>query len=501
MSGVRQPTVAVVGGGWAGCAAAVELARRHHRVDLYESAQTLGGRARRLRQADTGDVADQWETRLDNGQHILLGAYQESLRLMHVVGVDVSAALLRLPLQMRYPPGTGDMDFLSARLPAPLHLAVGLLRPCGLALIDKLALMRFNSAARWMGWRLHRDCSVAQLLETHNQTARVIDLLWRPLCLAALNTPLEKASAQVFLTVLRDSLGARRAASDMLIPRVDLSALFPEPAAAFIQRQGGQVRLGNRVTGLKPIKTGARLGGYAGSPIRPKRSGGWQLICSGKDRTRDENLLPTTYDAVILATPMAETARLLASIEGNDAAAATHSMAYEPILTCYLQYEAGLRLSLPFYALRDDPSLQRWGQFVFDRGHLDPQQAGLLAVVVSAASAAAELSQAALCKAITEQLAADFQVPALAKPVRMKTICEKRATFSCTPGLARSGVTTGLAGIVRAGDYVDGHDCLHAGQDRQPGNDYYPATIEAAVRSGVQAARYVCDNGESAQAI
>jgi predicted NAD/FAD-binding protein len=188
--------IAVIGGGWAGCAAAVELSSDGHLVTLFESARTLGGRARR--------VEFEGKT-LDNGQHILLGAYTETLRLLRTVGIDPDAALLRLPLQMRYPDTSGGMNFVAPRLPAPLHLLAALWRARGLAREDKLALARFSTTARWMAWQLHTDCSVAELLDRFDQTERLIKLMWRPLCIAALNTPPERASAQVFLNVLRRS--------------------------------------------------------------------------------------------------------------------------------------------------------------------------------------------------------------------------------------------------------------------------------------------------------
>ncbi|MBC7685718.1 MAG: NAD(P)-binding protein, partial [Bdellovibrionales bacterium] len=210
-------SAAVIGGGWAGCSAGVELARAGYKVTLLEASRTLGGRARLVESHGMG---------LDNGQHILLGAYAETLRMLALVGVDPDAALLNLPLQMRYPPAGNGMDFVAPRLPAPLHLALALWRAKGLGRDDKMALARFSTTARWMDWRLHTDCTVSELLERFDQTARLIQLMWRPLCLAALNTPPERAPAQVFLNVLRDSLGAKRAASDMLLPRTDLSALF-----------------------------------------------------------------------------------------------------------------------------------------------------------------------------------------------------------------------------------------------------------------------------------
>src|SRR5690606_4689214 len=148
-------------------------------------------------------------------------------------------------------PDSGGMDFLTPRLPAPLHMVVALLRSRGLGRDDKMALARFTSTARWMEWRLDHDCPVAELLARYDQTPRLIKLLWQPLCIAALNTPPEKASAQAFLAVLRDSLGAgRRSASDMLIPRSDLTTLLPLQAARFIEARGGRVLAGQAVKSL-----------------------------------------------------------------------------------------------------------------------------------------------------------------------------------------------------------------------------------------------------------
>lgn len=437
--------VAVAGGGWAGCAAAVELARQGCAVTLFEAARSLGGRARGV---EVRGLA------LDNGQHILLGAYRDSLRLMRQVGIDPDAALLRLPVQMRYPAHGDGMDFAAPRLPAPLHLAVALLRARGLVRADKLALARLHSAAKWMGWQLDNDCTVAELLERFDQTPRLNRLLWRPLCIAALNTPPERASANVFLAVLRDSLGARRrAASDMLLPRLPMGALFPEAAGAWLAGHGGAVRPGVKVAAL------AREGD------------GWRLALSGQAAGGASS---ECFDAVVLATPAAQSAALLAGQPGMDALSARlASFDYEPIATCYLQYAPGTRLDLPFYALEDDPAHGRWGQFVFDRARLDPAQDGLLAVVVSAAGDAAHIARDELAGAIAAQLARDFGRPELASPGWTQVITEKRATFSCTPGLARPGNATPLPGLVLAGDYTASD---------------YPATLETAVRSGLGAA-------------
>ncbi len=445
MAEVRKSAV-VVGAGWAGCSAAVELAHAGYQVTMLEAARTLGGRARA--------VAMQGRS-LDNGQHILLGAYSETLRLMRKVGVDPAQALLNLPLQMRYPLDSGGMDFHAPRLPAPLHLAVALFRTSGLTGEDKMALARFSTSARWMGWRLHDDCSVSELLDRFDQTDRLTALMWRPLCLAALNTPPERASAQVFLNVLRDSLGARRASSDMLLPRTDLSDLFPMEAAAFIGARGGSVRTG------ATVKAVTRAGSQ------------WRVDASG---SASEGACNVLADAVVLAGGAPSTAPLLEQLGCGAVAAKLNAFTYEPITTCYLQYPSGTALALPFYALVDTPALGHWGQFVFDRGQLDAGQSGVLAVVISASGAAAALERAVLGAAIADQLATVFARPELAAPDWAQVVTEKRATFACTPGLVRPENDVGLTGLAIAGDYTASD---------------YPATLEAAVRSGVGAATFV----------
>ncbi|UQV44131.1 hydroxysqualene dehydroxylase HpnE [Janthinobacterium lividum] len=445
-SNVKQ-RYAIIGAGWAGCAAAMELARTGHSVTVFEAARTLGGRARRVERESTV---------LDNGQHILLGAYTETLRLMKLAGQDPGELILNLPLQMRYPAGPDGMDFIAPRLPAPLHLAWALLRAKGLLRTDKLALMRFSTAMRWMGWQLYNDCTVSELLQRFDQTDRLNRLMWYPLCLAALNTPPERASARVFINVLRDSLGAsRRRASDMLIPKRDLSSLLPDAASRYLAQHGGEVRTGAKVAALRALPDGR-----------------WQL---------DDG---ESFDGVIVATSSVQAANLLQGLQDprlDDVINCMQAFTPEAISTCYLQYDASVRLDLPLYALVDAPEQQHWGQFVFDRGQLDSNQAGLLAVVISASGPAAEQGHGPLAQAIAAQLAQVLQRPELAQPVWTQLITEKRATFACTPELRRPGNASGVPGLLLAGDYT-------ANEDR---TQDYPATIEAAVRSGVAAAKAV----------
>jgi predicted NAD/FAD-dependent oxidoreductase len=237
----------------------------------------------------------------------------------------------------------------------------------------------------------------------------------------------------------------------MLLPRLPLDALFPEAARRRIEAGGGRVLTGTRAEALV------------------QEDGRWRIATSAAGPAAE------SYDGVVLATAPWQAAALLRALPGLELVAAQlDAFDYEPISTVYLQYAPGTRLPLPFCALLDDPENGDWGQFVFDRGQLDPGQDGLLAVVISGASNAASLDRDALAGLAAEQLARAFGMEALARPDWQQVITEKRATFACTPGLARPANATPLPGLVLAGDYTASD---------------YPATLETAARSGLAAAR------------
>jgi len=416
--------VGVIGGGWAGIAAAVGLARAGAEVTLYEAARTLGGRARRVPLEGVD---------LDNGQHILIGAYRTALAAMRAVGADPGALLLRQPLALEI---AGRFRLCAPRLPAPLHLVVGLLRARGLTPAERLRVIRFMLTMAARRYRLAEDAAVPALLAAHGQLGGPTDCLWEPLCVAALNTPLASASAQVLLNVLRDTLGANRAASDLLLPRRDLSALFPEPGTRFVEAHGGRVLLGRRIEHLGPDGGGIAIDG--------ERHDAAVIACApfhAAQLLERSNLLP----------------RLRARLD---------AFAFEPIYTCYLQYDPSVALPQPMLGLRG--GLLQWA---FDRGALDGRR-GLIATVVSARGAHEELEHGAFAAAAHREL--QGAIGGLADPLWSRVIAERRATFSCTPGLDRPGNATDLPGLFLAGDYTASD---------------YPATLEGAVRSGFAAAR------------
>ena len=240
--------VAIIGAGWAGLAAAVEATRAGHRVTLFEAARIAGGRARALapevsiRAAGlpgTGE-RDAGRTTLDNGQHVLIGAYTETLRLMREVAVSEADVLLRQPLSLRFPDGTG---IALPALPAPWNLLAGIASARGWSIRDKSSLMAAALGWRWAGFTCGPRATVAQLCR--RVTPRVMAELIEPLCVSALNTPVAEASAAVFLRVLHDALFTVRGGGDLLIPRSDLGAVFPAPALRWLIAHGGERAAGN----------------------------------------------------------------------------------------------------------------------------------------------------------------------------------------------------------------------------------------------------------------
>jgi squalene-associated FAD-dependent desaturase len=413
--------VAVIGAGWAGLAAAVELAAAGTQVEVFEAGRVPGGRGR---------AAEIEGFRVDNGQHILVGAYSETLRLMRTVGADLQQLLKRIPLRFEFP---GEFLMQAPRLPAPLHTACALLFARGLGWGEKLAAIRLMRGLEADGWRVAPDCTVNDWLDANRTPSRQRRLLWEPLCIAALNTPAARASAQVLANVLRDSLGAAREASDMLLPQADLGRVFPQPAVDFVLRRGGAVRFGQRVTRL--VREGEA----------------WRVDDAGP------------YAQVVVAVAPYHLGALVPEL-----AAAVSHFEWEPIVTTYLAYPEQVRLPGPMLGV--DDGLAQW---LFDRGQLCGQH-GLVAAVISARGRHLELPVPELEARIHGEIAR--LVPGLPEPLRAQTITEKRATFACVPGLARPSMHPAQPGLWLAGDYVAGA---------------YPATLEGAVRSGVAAARAI----------
>lgn len=427
--------IAIIGAGWAGLAAAVRATEEGHNATVFEASNTLGGRARALMVT----LPDGRELALDNGQHILIGAYRATRQLLQTVGVQAEKVLLDLPMALQFADGFG-MRFPD--WPTPVDALGGILLARGWTWSDKVSLL--NQAVRWRlkGFQCPPDMTVEHLcLEL---TPRVRLELIEPLCVSALNTPARQASGGVFLRVLRDAMFGVRGGSHLLLPTADLSSLFPDAAARWLQQHGS------------PVWRNARVGGW-------HRDGKHWLL---EVRDKHHPMASRRFDTLVLATSASNAAQALihnANIAINtipisclEWATKAQSLRFEAIATVYA-YLPDATLPQPMLALRSDAACP--AQFVFDRGRLGGPK-GLLAFVVSASRGDKdELQQQVLAQA-RQQLGLDLHA--------VKTIVEKRATFACTPQLKRPPASI-APGLFACGDYIEGP---------------YPATLEGAVLSG-----------------
>lgn len=431
--------LAVVGAGWAGLAAAVALKSHGAAVTVFEAAPLAGGRARRVDDLNMGAI--------DNGQHLLLGAYSETLALLKQLhpGYPSSALLQRTPLHLESADGVFCLK--AVNVPAPFHTLLGLLNARGLSWQDRWQAIRMMVVLKQKRWQAPALFSVAQLLEQHCQSARLCRRLWIPLCLASLNTSIDQACAQLFLNVLRDSLDAPRHHSDMLVPSVDLTALWPQAAADTVT-----MRYRHIVREVDPTALGVSIDGEA-------------------------------FEGCVLAAPPYACARILKPGEISAASDTLQSQLsafqYRSIATLTLQLEAPWNPPQPILLLDEAPAQGYFGQWVFKR----PQAPDQLSVVISDAVDFLKHDRASFVDSIAKQIREQVQrhpnaqrtshppMPAIRSH---RLIVEKRATFAAVPGLQRPSNQSPWPRLSLAGDWTD---------------TGYPAVLEGAVRSGKQAAR------------
>ena len=443
--------IAILGAGWAGLAAALELTQAGHQSTVFEAARTVGGRARAL----PVPLPDGRTLLLDNGQHILIGAYHQTLRLMRQIGVPLARHLHPMPMALVRADGSGlKVPHVAAGLRRFLpgfDVFLGILQAQGWTLGDRFSLLRHALTWRLSGFRCAAQLTVSQLC--YGLSPRVVADLIEPLCVSALNTPYERASAEVFLRVLHDALfsGARAQVpypgSTLLLPRTDLGQLFPRAAERWLLLRGARIVMGKRVEVVEPMSN----------------------LTGPVDKLVAWDIHGDRYDRVIIACPPSEAVRLIKHStfavfhRARDWLQKSQRLQYQAIATVYLQASPQTRLAHPMLALRAGPGAP--AQFVFDKGQLGGPP-GLLAFVVSACSGEREQIEADVQAQAIDELGIGLHEP-------LQTVVEKRATFACSPDLQRPPMRIG-DGIFACGDYIEGP---------------YPATLEGAVRSGIAAAR------------
>ena len=435
--------IAIVGAGWAGLAAASDSLARGFSVTMFDAAHTAGGRARAVYDPSLGE--------LDNGQHLMIGGYRQTLRLMQKDMGDavVASNLLRLPLWLRSADHTfelrarsGNASALTKAWTTAWTSAFALARAKGLNLHDKWQIARFLQ-------RLGKNHdepdaqatpSVAQWLTAEKQTKNACRWLWYPLCLATLNTAPEQACAKLFSKVIKDSLLSKDpGATDLLIPRTTLSELWPRAVAARVNMRWGHT-------------------------VRQILADHNRVYVDGQP-----------FDACVVATPPASTRRLLSPLpELASVCAQLNQFDYRAIATCYVGLDRHDPLPAPLmlfdHAESDNTKLAQW---VFDRTQImHTAPAAQLAFIVSDAGNLPEQSDTELAQSMVHQLSKAQGKKDIPSVIGARCFVEKRATFAALPGLERPHNETPVRGLLIAGDWTD---------------TGYPAVIEGAVQSGLAA--------------
>jgi squalene-associated FAD-dependent desaturase len=440
--------VIVIGAGFAGLSAASRLAERGARVLVLEARSRLGGRATAFEDRETGEL-------VDNGQHVLLGCYRETFSFLSAIGaLDGVHVQPRLAVTMI--DRAGQISRLECpALPAPLHLVGGVLDWDALPWSDRFAILRMRIPLRLARRELDPGAktiaaspgeTAENWLIRNGQTARLREMLWDPLALAALNQPPSQAAAPVFARVLAEMFGRDPKASAIALPTRPLHLMYAEPAREFIERHGGSVRTGVPAT------------------IRIER-GAVSSVASGAEQW--------TAGAVIAAVPWFAFSDLF---QGDASALARtqqlcRAMAASPIVTVNLWFDRPVIeesfIGLPGRAM----------QWVFDKSAVFGGSATHLSLVSSGASALVEQSNPELIDTAHRELLEALPRVRAARLLRATVIREPRATFSLAPGQPeRPPTETPVRGLYLAGDWIA---------------TGLPATIESAVMSGHRAADLV----------
>ena len=442
---VEAKDAIIIGGGFAGLSAGVALAEKGFRVALLESKPALGGRAYSFADPESGDF-------VDNGQHVLMGCYTETLDFLDRIGATRNLVFHRdLEIEMLDRGGAHAM-LKTAHLPGPFHMSTGLLRYRHLTIGQRLRVLTGGLKLLAMQRReasALQKLTVAQLMDALGQGERARRAFWYPLSIATLNDEPEVSSAALLAEVLKRAFFSKRSDSAFVYSRVGLSDLYCTKAAKIIEHRGGLVSMHTPVESLDVEN---------GRAVRVKlrdgtRLGATNIICSVPSR-QVLSLLPVSLRTDPFFAPIAE-------------------LQSSPIICVHAWFDRDVTDSA-FVGFIDTTT-----QWLFNKRRIfemhGERHPGYLSFVISGARRLIDRSNDEILGIVLNDLRAMIPASADAKLLRALVLKEKHATMAPAPDTFRfrPATQTPIPNLFLAGDWV------------QTG---LPATIESAVISGRAAA-------------
>jgi squalene-associated FAD-dependent desaturase len=420
--------IVVIGGGFAGLSSASFLSDSGFKVELLEASPKLGGRAYSFLDNETNTI-------IDNGQHILMGCYYETLDFLKLIGSEQ-----KLSKQSRLSVNFVKQHFEICPLLVtgslyPFNLLSAVLNYSAITFYEKLLFIKFFAKIYLYSEKDLKKLTVIEWLLLEKQTANLIKSFWEILAVSALNTDIRKASANIFASVLKRIFFRGNEAATIILPSLGLSETYCDNALSFISRNNGNISLSESVIKLT----------FQDNVIKE--------IMTSKRVISD-------FDCVISALPL----YALKKVINDNNFLSDFELEYSSILTVHLFLKEN-RFENTFYGLIDSPV-----QWVFNKG-------SHFTVVMSNADKFIDTSKEDTLDLILSELK-KYILLDRSEITTYRIIKEKRAAFIPSNNILdkRPSVFTPIKNFFLAGDWT---------------NTGLPATIEGAVKSGRIAAEAV----------